>query len=39
MAEKTSRACTAGAKMKKNYIFCKFYFEIALNGYLDKFLS
>ena len=38
MAGKTSRTCTAGAKIKKNYIFFKFWFEIALNGYLNNFL-
>ena len=39
MAGKTSRTCTVGAKVKKNYKFFKFSFEIALNGYLDKFLT
>ena len=28
-----------GQKLKKNYNFLKFQFEIAFNGYLDKFLS
>ena len=37
MAGKTSRTCTDGQKFKKNYNFFKFQFEIALNGYLDKF--
>ena len=27
------------AKIKKDYNFFKFQFEIALNGYLDKFLT
>ena len=39
MAGKTSCTCTVGAKIKKNYNFFKFLFEIALNGYLDKFLT
>ena len=41
MAGKTSRTCTVGAKVKKNYKFFKFEiaFEIALNGCLDKFLT
>ena len=39
MAGKTSRTCTVGAKIKKNYNFFKFSFEIAFNGYLDKFLT
>ena len=38
MAGKNSRTCTSGAKLKKYYNFFKFQFEIALNGYLDKFL-
>ena len=28
-----------GQKFKKNYNFFKFQFEIAFNGYLDKFLT
>ena len=39
MEGKTSRTCTDGAKIKKTYNFFKFQFEIALNGYLDKFLT
>ena len=40
MAGKTSLTCTVGAKIKKKKInFFKFLFEIALNGYLDKFLT
>ena len=40
MAGKTSRTCTVGAKIKKYiYNFFKFYFEVTLNGYLDKFLT
>ena len=40
MAGKTSRTCTVEAKiLKKNYNSFKFYFEIAFNGYLDKFLT
>ena len=39
MVGKTSRTCTVGAKIKKNYNFFKFLFEIALNCYLDKFLT
>ena len=39
MAGKTSRTCTVGTKMKQNNNFFKFQFEIAFNGYLDKFLS
>ena len=38
-AGKISRACTFGAKLQKYYDFFKFYFWIALNGYLDKFLT
>ena len=37
MAGKNSRTCTFGAKIEKYYIFFKFQFEIALNGYLGKF--
>ena len=37
MAGKTSPTCTVGAKIKKNYNFFTFQFEIALNSYLDKF--
>ena len=39
MAGKNLRTCTFGAKLQKYYNFFKFYFEIALNGYLDKFLT
>ena len=40
MAGKTSRTCTFGEKVrKKNYNFFKFQFEIALNGYLDTFVT
>ena len=38
MAGKNSRTSIFGAKLKKYYNFFKFQFEIALNGYLDKFL-
>ena len=37
LREKNSRTCTFGAKIEKYYIFFKFQFEIALNGYLGKF--
>ena len=36
MEGKTSRTCTVGAKIKKIYYN---FFEIAFNGYLDKFLT
>ena len=39
MAGKNSRTCTFGAKLQKHYNFFKFLFEIAFNGYLDKFLT
>ena len=39
MAGKNSRTCTFGTKLHKYYNFVKFWFEIALNGYLDKFLT
>ena len=39
MAGKNSRTCTLGAKLQKYYNFFKFQFEIALNGYLEKFLT
>ena len=40
MAGKTSRTeVQLGQKLKKNYNFFKFQFEIAFNGYLDKFLT
>ena len=39
MARKNSRRCTFGSKLQKYYNFFKFQFEIALNGYLDKFLT
>ena len=39
IAGKISHACTFGAKLQKYYNFFKFYFWIALNGYLDKFLT
>ena len=39
MARKNSRRCTFGPKLQKYYNFFKFQFEIALNGYLDKFLT
>ena len=39
MAEKNSRSCTFRAKLQKYYNFFKFQFEIALKGYLDKFLT
>ena len=39
MAGKNSCRCTVGAKIKKKNNFFKFYFEIALNGYLDKCLT
>ena len=39
MAGKNSRTCTFGAKLQKYYNFFKFWFEIALNGYLEKFLT
>ena len=39
MAGKTSRTCTVEAKIRKNYNFFKFQFELALNGYSDKFLT
>ena len=39
MARKNSRTCTFGPKLQKYYNFFKFQFEIALNGYLDKFLT
>ena len=34
---KNSRTSTLGEKLKKYHNFFKFWFEIALNGYLDKF--
>ena len=37
MAGKNSRTYTFGEKFKKLHNFLKFSFEIALNGYLDKF--
>ena len=39
MAGKTSRTRAVAAKILKNYNFFKFWFEIALNVYLDKFLT
>ena len=39
MAQKTSRACTVGQKLKNINIFFKFQLEIDLHGYLDKFLT
>ena len=39
MAGKNSRTNTFGAKLQKYYNFFKFLFEIALNVYLDKFLT
>ena len=39
MARKNSRTCTFGPKLQKYYNFFKFQFEIALNGYLDEFLT
>ena len=39
MAGKNSRTCTFGAKLQKYYNFVKFWSEIALNGYLGKFLT
>ena len=39
MAQKNSRTCTFGPKLQKYYNFFKFQFEIALNGYLDEFLT
>ena len=39
MAGKNSRTFTFGAKLQKHYNFFKFQFEIALNVYLDKFLT
>ena len=38
MAGKTPRTCV-GAKVKKIIISLNFKFEIALNSYLDKFLT
>ena len=37
MAGKNSGTDTFGKKIKKHRNFFKFLFEIALNGYLDKF--
>ena len=37
MAGKNSRTCTFGEKFKKYHNFFTFQFEMALNGYLDKF--
>ena len=34
MAGKNSRSCTFVAKLQKYYNFFKFWFEIALKGYL-----
>ena len=39
MAGKNSRKCTFWAKLQKQYNFFEFQFEIAFNGYLDKFLT
>ena len=39
MAGKGKLACKFGAKFEKRYNFFKFQFEIALNGYLNKFLK
>ena len=39
MAGKNSRTCKSGAKLEKYSNFFKFYFEIALKGYFDKFLT
>ena len=39
MARKNWRTWTSGAKLQKYYNFFKFQFEIALKGYLDKFLT
>ena len=38
MARKNSRLCRFGVKLQRYYNFFKFWFEIALNGYLDNFL-
>ena len=37
MTGKNSGTCTFEKKIKKHRNFFKFLFEIALNGYLDKF--
>ena len=39
MAGKPRVLVQLGQKLKKNYNFFKFQFEIALNGYLDKFCT
>ena len=39
MAGINSRTSTFGAKLQKYYNFFNFQFEIALNGYLDKFFT
>ena len=39
MTGKNSRTCISGAKLQKFYNFFKFWFEIALKGYLDKFVT
>ena len=39
MAGIKSRTRTFGAKFQKYYNFFNFFFEIALNGYLDKFFT
>ena len=37
--EKPRVGVQLGQNLKENYNFFKFQFEIALNGYLDKFLT
>ena len=39
MAGKNSCTCKTEVKLEKYYNFFKFWFEIALKGYFDKFLT
>ena len=39
MVRKNSRTCKSEVKLEKYHNFFKFWFEIALKGYFDKFLT